>query len=125
MRLDSLAMILVSVVLASGSQIVLKGAMTAREIQRTIEVGSPLEILMAIMTSPQVIAGLTCFGVATVVWLFVLSKIPLSSAYPFIALGVLITVLAGKYLFGEAITPQKAIGVGLIMGGIVLVGVTR
>lgn len=122
MRLDSFAMVLVSVVLASGSQIVLKSAMTAGDIQRTLEVGSPLEISIAIMTCPQVIAGLACFGVATVVWLFVLSRLPLSSAYPFIALGVLLTVLAGKFLFGEAVTPQKAIGVGLIMGGIVLVG---
>ncbi len=125
MRLESLAMIFVSVALSSGSQIILKGAMTAPDIQRTMGAGSPLEIMMAISTNPQVIAGLACFGLSAVVWLFVLSRIPLSSAYPFIALGILVTVLGGKLLFGEAITSQKAIGVALIMGGIVLVGVAK
>jgi multidrug transporter EmrE-like cation transporter len=122
MRLESIAMLFVSVALSSGSQIILKGAMTARDIQRTMESGNTIEILMTILTYPPVIAGLACFGLSAVMWLFVLSRIPLSSAYPFIALGILVTVLGGKFIFGEAVTPQKALGVGLIMGGILLVG---
>ncbi|MGH6847985.1 MAG: SMR family transporter [Methylocella sp.] len=122
MRLESVAMIFASVGLSAGSQIILKRAMTSQGIQRAIEAGNTFEIATMISTSPQVITGLGCFGLSAVVWLFVLSRIPLSSAYPFVALGILVTVLAGAIYFGEPITPQKALGVGLIMGGVLLVG---
>jgi multidrug transporter EmrE-like cation transporter len=121
MRLDSVAMIFASVALSSGSQIILKSAMSAQDIQHTMKTGNSIELMAIISTSPQVIAGLGCFGLSAVIWLFVLSRIPLSSAYPFVALGILVTVVAGAFFFGEAITPLKALGVGLIMGGILLV----
>ena len=121
MRLDSVAMIFASVALSSGSQIILKSAMTARDIQDTMKAGTTIQLMARIATSPAVIAGLGCFGLSAVIWLFVLSRIPLSSAYPFVALGILVTVLAGALLFGEAITPLKALGAGLIIGGILLI----
>ncbi len=114
-------MILASVALSSGSQIILKSAMSAQDIQHTMKSGNSIELMVMISTSPQVIAGLGCFGLSAVIWLFVLSRIPLSSAYPFVALGILVTVLAGAFFFGEVIAPLKALGVGLIMGGILLV----
>ncbi|MGO8846973.1 MAG: hypothetical protein ACLQFI_16895 [Methylocella sp.] len=123
MRLESVAMIFVSVALSSGSQIILKRAMTAPGLQRAIETGNTIEIATTISMSPLVIIGLGCFGLSAVVWLFVLSRIPLSSAYPFVALGIFVIVLAGAIGFGEPITPQKALGVGLIIGGVLLVGI--
>ena len=72
--------------------------------------------------SPLVVGGLTCFGLSAVVWLFVLSRIPLSQAYPFVALGILVTVTAGAGLFGETISWQAMVGVGLIVVGVTLVG---
>jgi multidrug transporter EmrE-like cation transporter len=123
MRIETVAMIFTSVALSSGSQIILKRAMTAHGIQRTIEGGNILEIATMISISPLVITGLACFGLSAVVWVLVLCRTPLSSAYPFVALGILVTVLAGGAFFGEPITPQKALGVGLVMGGVLLVGI--
>ena len=122
MRLDSAALIFTSVVLSAGSQILLKRGMTAQDVRCAIQGGDVADIALAISTSPSIISGFGCFGLSLVLWLFILGHVPLSSAYPFVALGILVTVLAGSVMFAEPISLAKAIGVVLIMSGVVLVG---
>ena len=123
MRLESAAIILTSVAFSSGSQVLLKSGMTAENVQDAIKTGDIVSAFVAIATSPPVIAGFVCFGLSLVLWLFILSRLPLSSAYPFVALGILVTVAAGSLLFYEPINLAKGIGVCLIIGGVILVGV--
>ena len=114
--------ILVSVLLSAGSQVLLKYGMTGPAITSAVANGSgPVSIALAVASSPLVLAGLACFGLSAVVWLFVLSKIPLSTAYPFVALGIVITVLAGRVLFAEPISLLKLAGVMLIVAGVTMV----
>lgn len=113
--------ILISVSLSSGSQIILKKGMIAPKMQASLVSGDIPTILLTVLTSPMIIGGLFCFGLSAVVWLFVLSKVPLSSAYPFVALGIGVTVIAGLTLFGETVSPSSAIGVGLVVLGILCV----
>ena len=122
MSIASVLMIVVSVALSAGSQIVLKYGMTAPQVRGALDGGNALEIVRAIALSPQVMVGLAAFGLSAVVWLFVLSRIALSSAYPFVALGIMVTVTAGAMLFGEPMTAAKLVGVTLIVGGVVMVG---
>jgi multidrug transporter EmrE-like cation transporter len=122
MRLTLIALILVSVLLSAGSQVLLKYGMTSGNVRGAIVSGNLLrQVLPAVSTSPYVLLGLGCFGLSALVWLFVLAKIPLSSAYPFVALGIAITVIAGRVLFGEMISVSKAVGVVVILAGIVTV----
>lgn len=123
MHFNSAAVILASVALSAGSQILLKREMTTQAIQGAIKTGDVAEIALAVSTSPSVFLGFTCFGLSLVLWLFVLSRVPLSSAYPFVALGILVTVFAGSMMFAEPISLAKAIGVFLIMSGVILVGI--
>jgi multidrug transporter EmrE-like cation transporter len=93
--------------------------MTAPAIRGVLaNAGEPLQIAIAILSSRSVILGLTCFGLSAVVWLFVLSKIQLSTAYPFVALGIAITVVAARFLFDEPISTLKLLGVMLIIAGV-------
>lgn len=123
MRFGLFLLILASVALSAGSQVILKFGMTSEGVQSVIRGGDPVRVAQAIATSPQVIGGLTCFGMSAVLWLFVLSRVPLSSAYPFVALGIIVTVLAGQFLFGEPISYLKIGGVSLIVCGIMMVAV--
>ncbi|MEM5518142.1 SMR family transporter [Henriciella sp. AS95] len=116
-----LLFILISVSLSSGSQIILKKGMIAPKMQASLMSGDVPTIFLTILTSPMVIGGLFCFGLSALFWLFVLSRVPLSSAYPFVALGIGVTVLAGLTLFGETVSTSAAIGVGLIILGILCV----
>ena len=123
MHLGSAAAVLTSVVLSAGSQIFLKRGMTAQHIQTAINNGDVANIALQILTTPSILLGIGCFGLSLVLWLFVLSRIPLSSAYPFVALGIFVTVLAGSMIFAEPISTAKSIGVALIMSGVLLVGI--
>ena len=100
----------------------MKFGMSTPEIQTAIGSAAGFtRIAIAIATSPSILLGLACFGLSAVVWLFVLSKIPLSTAYPFVAMGIAITVAAGRLLFGEPVTGAKLFGVILIIVGVTTV----
>ena len=128
--LSVLPLILVSVLLASGSQLVLKLGMASVPIQNALAMRREGQIglsslLIGIGTHPAVVAGLACFGLSAIVWLFVLSKIDVSQAYPCVALGIVLTVLGGHLLLGEEISVTRWLGLAVIVGGVGLVAVGR
>jgi drug/metabolite transporter (DMT)-like permease len=47
-----------------------------------------------------------------------------SQAYPFVALGTFMTVLAGHFLLGESVSTLRIAGVTAIGAGVVLVGLS-
>lgn len=116
----TIALIVASVACSSCSQVLLKLAMTGDRIQATIAGGNPASIALAVVSSPLVIGGLALFGLSAVLWLAVLARVPLSTAYPMIALGMVVTVVAGVWLFGETLGAVRLAGVALIVGGVLL-----
>jgi len=122
MQASSILLILVSVALSAGSQVILKLGMMSSAVQGALLKGSLRDACLTIALSPLIILGMACFGLSAVAWLFVLSRIPLSSAYPFVSLGILVTVLAGYFFFHEPISALKGGGVVLILVGIIMVG---
>jgi multidrug transporter EmrE-like cation transporter len=122
MRFETAAVIVASVALSSSSHILLKRGMTSADIQAAIKSADPAGILLNIATSAPVLLGLACFGLSLLLWLYILSRVPLSSAYPFVSLGILVTAFAGFLLFSEPISFAKAIGLTFIVGGVALVG---
>ena len=62
------------------------------------------------------------YGVATVIWLFILSKVQLSVAYPLQSFAYIITLFGAYYIFGEPLTFWKVIGVLFIMLGVSMIG---
>ncbi len=121
MSLLHLLMIVSSVALSATAQILLKTGMISSGVKTAIESGKPMSILTVIATTPSILLGFASFGLSVGIWLLVLASTPLSVAYPFVSLGIGITVIAGLTIFGESVTPQGAIGVGLIILGILCV----
>lgn len=119
MNMALFATVVASVVLSALSQILLKGGMISAAVVAAIEARDLRAILLAVATSPGILLGFLSFGLSLLLWLMVLARVPLSTAYPFVALGITVTVAAGALLFGEAISFQKVAGVGLILLGIV------
>ncbi len=76
--------------------------------------------VMRVLTAPAFYAALALYGVATLLWIWILSRVPLSRAYPYVALGVVLVPLASMMMFGEQVRPGFWLGVGLIVGGIVI-----
>lgn len=121
MKLALLLTIVASVLLSAVSQILLKTGMVSKAVRRAIAEGELLSIVITVATTPSILLGLLCFGVSVLMWLMVLARVPLSTAYPFVALGIALTVAAGALIFAEPLSVQKIAGVALIMIGIVTV----
>ncbi len=124
MTWQNLALILSSVVITAFAQVVFKIAMSRAVVHEAIASGNVWNMTTTIGLSPLVIGGFFLYGVAAVVWLFVLSKLDLSAAYPFVGLGFVVTMLFSVFLLGENITSQRLIGTLLIAVGCALVART-
>jgi multidrug transporter EmrE-like cation transporter len=122
MRLTIVCLILISVLLSAGSQLILKLGMTAPEVQRALADGVSIpRVGLAIGSSPLIIAGVGCFGLSLMCWLFVLAKVDVTLAYPCVALGIVITVLAGHFFLGEAVSALRVTGITMVVIGVLVV----
>jgi multidrug transporter EmrE-like cation transporter len=112
------SLILASVGLSAVAQMFLKMGVTA---VRAAEAGGVGATLLAYAGSPYVILGLGLYGFGAILWLFVLARLPLTAAYPFVGLGFLATMAIGVLALNEAVTPGRIAGTVLIAAGCVLV----
>jgi multidrug transporter EmrE-like cation transporter len=72
-------------------------------------------------TSPWVLGGFVLVFVASVVWLRVISREPLSWAYPMLALGYLPLLFTSQELLGEHVSLQRWLGTAVVILGVTLV----
>jgi multidrug transporter EmrE-like cation transporter len=70
------------------------------------------------------LAGLVCYGVSVVLWIWVLSRAEVSFAYPFLGLGFVLVALVGWAFLGETLSVQKLAATGLIVIGVVLMAIS-
>lgn len=83
--------------------------------------GLPLgEGMAAVARGPALYAALMLYACATLLWIWILSRVPLSQAYPWVAVGMVIVPLLSWYLFDERIAPIFWLGVALIIAGVVV-----
>lgn len=111
MTLVDVGMLLAAVLTAATGQVLLRFGMRAAGMGE----GS---LLVRAAASPAVLGGLAVFGVSAVLWLWVLSRVPLSVAYPFNGLSFLVIVLASHVLLGERLHPSSVVGVVLVAVGV-------
>jgi multidrug transporter EmrE-like cation transporter len=125
MSIQSIFLILLSILLSASAQIMMKAGMSSAAVQHALLPGQGFPtIVLTIATSPFVLLGLLSFGFSAFAWLFVLSKIDVGQAYPFVALGIVVTSIAGHVLFKENLDTYRALGVGTIVIGVIIVGAT-
>ncbi len=124
MRLMLFLPVLGSVVLTAGAQVLLKIGASGPELQKALAMGAWLEALTRAALSLPILLGLACFGVSVLLWIFVLTKIDVSVAYPFVSLGIVITVVAGHFLLGESLSPLRVAGVCAIVMGVIAVALS-
>jgi drug/metabolite transporter (DMT)-like permease len=75
-----------------------------------------------VMMNPWLLGGVLLYAVLTLLWVVVLTRIPLSHAYPFVALSFIFTPLGAALVFGEVLTLNYALGIALILSGLIVVG---
>lgn len=116
----TLALILATVTASACAQLALKLGMSSPAVSAALPQGGRA-ILLAVATTPLVWIGLTIYGLSVVVWLWILSKVDLSLAYPFVGVSFILVMLFGVFLLNEHVTPLRMVGTVLIAVGCVLV----
>jgi drug/metabolite transporter (DMT)-like permease len=122
MSMTSFLLLLFAVGAAATGQVLLKhGMQTAvRRVERTN--GS---LALAAAASPWILVGLAVFAVSAVAWLATLSRLPLSIAYPFNALGFLAILTASAIVLGEQTNVWTWLGTLFVVTGLIIVVTTR
>jgi drug/metabolite transporter (DMT)-like permease len=76
----------------------------------------------AMLSSVPLWIGIGCFGLEFLVWLALLSIVPLSLAMLIGSINIVIVMLAGKLLFHERLDRMRIAGMWLISIGVALAG---
>ncbi len=118
MTLGNVGVLLIAVALAATGQVVLKHGMTLAQ-RHAHHTGRSLASVAA--TSPWILGGLVIFAVSAIAWLLTLSRVPLSVAYPFNALGYLGILTTSILVLHERANVWTWLGTALVAGGLVLV----
>ncbi|MGB6295753.1 MAG: EamA family transporter [Rivularia sp. (in: cyanobacteria)] len=80
-----------------------------------------LQQILGIITTPQLLIGLACYGVGAVVYILLLTRVNLSVAGPSASLVYVFSVLLGYFIFKESIPLMRVAGLSLIVCGVILV----
>lgn len=76
--------------------------------------------LLRAFLNPYVIGGVGAYGLSSIFWLILLSRVDLSYAYPALALGYVLVTLIGAWILGESVSTLRWLAVGIICAGVVL-----
>jgi len=120
MTLAAFALLMSGVLLNAGAQLLLKaGTNVLGVLSLTRETWT--DTLMRMATQRYFILGAACYLLSLFVWILGLSRVPVSIAYPLLSVGYIINAIAAHYLFGEAVTASRWLGIGFIIVGVWLV----
>jgi multidrug transporter EmrE-like cation transporter len=112
MKSVAVGVALFCVLLSSAAQLTLKRGMGAAA---ATDMGSTY---LQALTNPLVWLGLMLYGASAVLWLWVLSRLDVSVAYPLVSLGFVITVTLGVLWLGEPFSWLRLAGCTLIAVGV-------
>ena len=74
------------------------------------------------LSAPMIWIGVLCFVLEFLVWLALLSLIPLSLAVMLGAINIAVVMYAGKLIFGERLDRLRVAGMWLVTLGVALAG---
>jgi len=112
MPIVAIILLLVSVSLGAAGQLCLKYGVSL------LGEGVSMVALIKGIFTPYVFSGFALYGISSIIYLNVLSRLDLSYAYPFVALSfVMVTVLSWHFL-DETLPMLRIIGLALIMAGV-------
>lgn len=120
MYLKYVPLILFSVLLSASAQLMLRKGMSGISFAG-MQGGALVTAIFKAVFDPWVFAGLSFYVLSILPWMYVLSKVEVSYAYPFVSIGYVVVVVGAYFFFREPISLMKMAGVLLICLGVFLV----
>ena len=120
MSATAFALLMTGVLLNAGAQLFLKAGTNELGVITLTRDGWP-DTLLRMATQTHFVLGTACYVLSLFVWILGLSRVPVSVAYPLLSVGYIVNAIAAHYLFGEAVTVTRWLGIGFIVVGVFLV----
>lgn len=76
--------------------------------------------VLSIVTIPELIGGLACYGIGAIAYILLLTRVQLSVAGPAVALTYVFSIMIGYFIFREVIPIYRLFGMGFIICGVIL-----
>jgi multidrug transporter EmrE-like cation transporter len=110
----------VCILLGSFGQIYMKQGMNDIGPDGISKMLTPKGFLSTIFHKP-VFIGISLYVIATVLWLFALTTLDISLAYPLLSIGYILTAILAVVYLKESVTVGRWLGIALIVAGSVLI----
>lgn len=120
----SIVLVVVSVGFAVAGQLTLKAAMDHIGRIGGAQLAEPMETIGRAAREPRLWAGLFLFGISSLFWLVVLSRVPLSVAYPFVGISYVFVVGFARFVLHENVPASRWLGVAVVALGIAIIGLS-
>ena len=114
------ALLIVGISLSVVGELLLKYGMNRFGVL-DLSLPSLIPTLFRVFTQWPILLGFTFVFGASIFWLAVISRVPLSYAYPLLAFGYVVTALLSRIVFNETISLTRWSGIVVICIGVVLV----
>lgn len=69
---------------------------------------------------PSMWMAIVLYAGSTLLWVRILTTVPLNRAYPFVALAFVLVPIAGYLLYDEPVNARYAFGTALIIAGVIV-----
>ncbi|MGW8228790.1 MAG: SMR family transporter [Gammaproteobacteria bacterium] len=117
MNIVSFGLIITGVLLNAIAQLALKASVRQMGEIKLSMVGA-WPVTQQLMLEPALWLGLFCYGISVIIWILALSRVDVSIAYPMLSIGYIVNALFAWLLFGEALTLERLVGIGVIIVGV-------
>lgn len=107
---------LISILLGSFAQYFLKVGVDGLKLDK-LSIGS----IGTLFSNIYFWLGCFAYGLSLLFWLYVLSKMELSKAYPMVSLGYVFAMILGYLFLHETINFAKIVGICLIIVGVIFI----
>jgi drug/metabolite transporter (DMT)-like permease len=78
--------------------------------------------MIKLLFSPYMIAAITLYAGTTILWVYILTKVPLSYAHPIQALAFPLVTVCSLMFLKEPIPSHRWVGIGIIILGALVAG---
>ena len=118
--LYSILLILLSISIAVGGQLLLKIGINRIGINDFSSLSSLGGFFLGIVKSPLVLIGLFLYVISAAIWMVILSTVDLSFAYPFLGITYVLILVVSRFVLKEDVNPLRWIGALIITAGVVV-----
>jgi multidrug transporter EmrE-like cation transporter len=110
-------LLLIGVVLNAFASLFIKAGMNKLG-AFSFDVPSLFHMGFKVALSPFFLLGLSCYVISLMIWVLVLSRLPVSVAYPMVSIGYVINAFLAYLWLGEDLSLMRVVGIMIICIGV-------